>query len=90
MFVLRNNIKYRAKVCTKDQSGNTGFTDCLRRFAVGQPVHWVEDEVVPKTDRFVIPHTTTDTLCFALRMFLNMTMPLYKHPAGVFFPFFLS
>ena len=30
MYVIRDKIKYRAKVRTKSQSGNTGFTDGLR------------------------------------------------------------
>ena len=29
MYVIRDKIKYRAKVRTKSQSGNTGFTDGL-------------------------------------------------------------
>ena len=32
MYVIRDKIKYRAKVRTKSQSGNTGFTDGLRCF----------------------------------------------------------
>ena len=32
MYVIRDKIKYRAKVRTKSQSGNTGFTDGLRRY----------------------------------------------------------
>ena len=33
MYVIRDKIKYRAKVRTKSQSGNTGFTD-------GLPLAW--------------------------------------------------
>ena len=32
MYVIRDKIKYRAKVRTKSQSGNTGFTDGLPFF----------------------------------------------------------
>ncbi len=31
MYAIRDRLKYRAKVRTKSQSGNTGFTDGLRK-----------------------------------------------------------
>ena len=35
MYVIRDKIKYRAKVRTKSQSGNTGFTDGLLYDTIG-------------------------------------------------------
>ena len=55
MYVIRDKIKYRAKVRTKSQSGNTGFTDGLH--ITGE----VEKYQPVRVSREDIPLTKTNT-----------------------------
>ena len=59
MYVIRDKIKYRAKVRTKSQSGNTGFTDGLQLFNNAH-VGYSLEEGWDKVDSFskFIPHNT--------------------------------
>ena len=80
MYVIRDKIKYRAKVRTKSQSGNTGFTDGLLPSFVMSVSEWIEKTnaigIIVKKGRYGGTYAFKD-IAFEFGTAISVTFKLY-------------